>query len=167
LGESSLNRNISRVKQFMAERNTVLTKEEISKSLGITESYLYSILDLMQAFDIVEKVKRGVYYYFLKLSIPAPWDLTLRPRTHTQIHHRIRQRQLVKELSRHRIIIMLPSTHNQQLHLREISALLVRRRIASVKDPRASHSLPRILITIPMPPWRETRHYRGVESPTF
>ena len=79
MGKSSLNRNISIVKQFMAERNTVLTKEEISKSLGITESYLYSILDLMQAFDIVEKVKKGVYYYFLKLSIPAPWDLTLRP----------------------------------------------------------------------------------------
>jgi len=66
LRESPLNRNISRVKQFMAERNTVLTKEEISKSLGITESYLYSILDLMQAFDIVEKVKRGKNYYFLK-----------------------------------------------------------------------------------------------------
>ena len=68
MGKNSLNRNISRVKQFMAERNTALTKEEISKSTGITESYLTSILDLMQAFDIVEKVKRGVgvYYYFLK-----------------------------------------------------------------------------------------------------
>lgn len=56
------------MKQFMAERNTALTKAEISKPLGITESYLHSILDLMQAFDIVEKVKRGVgvYYYFLK-----------------------------------------------------------------------------------------------------
>ena len=50
----------------MAERNTALTKEEISKSTGITESYLPSILDLMQAFDIVDKVKRGKYYYFLK-----------------------------------------------------------------------------------------------------
>ena len=64
--ESPLNRNISRVKQLMAERNTVLTKEEISKSLGITESYLYSVLDLMQALDIVDKVKRGVTYYYLK-----------------------------------------------------------------------------------------------------
>jgi hypothetical protein len=61
-----MNRNISRVKQLMAERNTALTKEEISESLGITESYLNSILDLMQALDIVEKVNRGVYYYFLK-----------------------------------------------------------------------------------------------------
>jgi len=66
LGRSSVNRDISRVKQFMAERNTVLTKEEISKSLGITESHLYSILDLMQAFGIVEKVKRDRNYYFLK-----------------------------------------------------------------------------------------------------
>jgi hypothetical protein len=67
LGRSSLNRNISIVKQLMAERNTALTKEEISKFTGITESYLYSILDLMQALDIVDKVKRGKnYYYFLK-----------------------------------------------------------------------------------------------------
>ncbi len=61
-----LNSNVTRIKQYMAERNTTLTAEDISDSLGITKSYTYMILDLMQALDVVDKVKRGVTYYYLK-----------------------------------------------------------------------------------------------------
>jgi hypothetical protein len=65
-GKNHLNSNVTRIKQYMAERNTILTAEDISDSLGLTKSYTYTILDLMQALDVVDKVKRGLTYYYLK-----------------------------------------------------------------------------------------------------
>jgi len=66
LGRSSLNRSISRVKQYMAERGRALQVDEIAEHLGITNSTAYGILDLMETFGIIQKVKRGKYHYFLK-----------------------------------------------------------------------------------------------------
>jgi len=81
----------------MAERNTALMKEEISKSTGITESFLHSILDLMQALDIIEKVKRGKYYYFLKGKYDEEQLNSMLPPMKAPAAHSIRRTPRIRE----------------------------------------------------------------------
>ena len=57
---------IPKVKQYMSERNEALQVSDIVEHLGVSGSAAFGLLDLMYAFGILEKVKRGRTYYFLK-----------------------------------------------------------------------------------------------------
>jgi len=57
---------IPKVKQYMSERNEALQLRDVAEHLGVTVSTALGVLDLMGAFGIVQKVKRGRAYYFLK-----------------------------------------------------------------------------------------------------
>jgi len=57
---------IPKVKQYLSERNEALQVSEIAEHLGVVDGTAFGLLDLMCAFGIIEKVKRGRAYYFLK-----------------------------------------------------------------------------------------------------
>ena len=44
----------------------------------------------------------------------------MRTRTHPEVNHLFSHYRLVEELPRHRVVVMLPSMHDQQLHPRKI-----------------------------------------------
>jgi len=58
---------IPKVKQYLSENNESYRVSDIAEHLGTSDSAAYGLLDLMCAFEIVEKAKRGnTTYYFLK-----------------------------------------------------------------------------------------------------
>ena len=57
---------IPKVKQYMSETGRALQVSEVAEHLGVTDGTAWGVLDLMYAFDIVQKAKRGITYYFLK-----------------------------------------------------------------------------------------------------
>jgi len=57
---------IPKVKQYMSEQGRAMHPDEIAEYLEVTTSTAYGVLDLMDAFGIVQKVKRGRIYFFLK-----------------------------------------------------------------------------------------------------
>jgi len=66
LRKNIFNEAIPKVKQLMSEKGRALQADEIAEHLGVTNSTAYGILDLMEVFEITQRVKRGKYYYFLK-----------------------------------------------------------------------------------------------------
>jgi len=56
---------IPKVNQYMSETGRALQVSEVAEHLGVTDGTAYGVLDLMCAFGIVQKVKRGITYYFL------------------------------------------------------------------------------------------------------
>lgn len=59
--------NSNRIEQYLSEKGRAQTTREIAEGLGITTSSVHAILQLMEVFGTVEKVKRGGRYrYFLK-----------------------------------------------------------------------------------------------------
>ena len=63
---SLIQKQISKVEQILSESDRALNMKEIAELLEKTESIAYNIVTLMEAFEIVEKVKRGRYYFYLK-----------------------------------------------------------------------------------------------------
>jgi len=57
---------IPRVKQILSESDRALNTKEIAERLDVVDSTAHSLLTLMEAFEIVEKVMRGRYYFYLK-----------------------------------------------------------------------------------------------------
>ena len=58
---------IPKVKQYMSERNEALQLSDIAEYLEVSGSAAFGVLDLMYAFNIIDKAKRGrTTYYFLK-----------------------------------------------------------------------------------------------------
>ena len=57
---------IPKVKQYMSETNKALQISEVAEHLGVVDATAFQLLDLMGAFGIIDKVKRGRTYYFLK-----------------------------------------------------------------------------------------------------
>ena len=57
---------IPKVKQYMSETGRALNVSEVAEHLGVVDATAFGLLDLMCAFEILDKVKRGRTYYFLK-----------------------------------------------------------------------------------------------------
>ena len=57
---------IPKVKQYMSETGRALQVSEVAEHLGVVDATAFQLLDLMYAFGIVQKMKRGRTYYFLK-----------------------------------------------------------------------------------------------------
>jgi len=57
---------IPKVKQYMSETDRALQVSDVAEHLGVTDTTAFGVLDLMYAFGIVQKEKRGRTYYFLK-----------------------------------------------------------------------------------------------------
>ena len=57
---------IPKIKQYMSETDRALQASDIAEHLGVTDGTAWSVLDLMYAFGIIQKAKRGTTYYFLK-----------------------------------------------------------------------------------------------------
>jgi len=57
---------IPKVKQYMSETDRALQVSDVAEHLGVSDSTAFGVLDLMYAFGIVQKEKRGRTYYFLK-----------------------------------------------------------------------------------------------------
>ena len=57
----------ARVEKYLSEMDRAQTAKEVAQFLGITPSYAYGILQLMEVFGTVQMEKRGRrHYYFLK-----------------------------------------------------------------------------------------------------
>lgn len=56
---------IPKVKQYMSETGRALQVSEVAEHLGVVDATAFGLLDLMCAFEILDKVKRGRTYYFL------------------------------------------------------------------------------------------------------
>ena len=57
---------IPKIKQYLSENNEALLVEDIAEHLEVSGSAAFGLLDLMYAYEIVDKVKRGRTYYFIK-----------------------------------------------------------------------------------------------------
>ena len=57
---------IPKVKQYMSETDRALQVSDVAEHLGVADTTAFGVLDLMYAFGIVQKEKRGRTYYFLK-----------------------------------------------------------------------------------------------------
>jgi len=57
---------IPKVKQYMSETGRALNVSEVAEHLGVVDTTAFGLLDLMYAYEILDKVKRGRTYYFLK-----------------------------------------------------------------------------------------------------
>lgn len=66
MGKDRFEETILKVKQLMSEKGGPLQVVEIAEHIGVTKSSAYGILDLMEAFGVIQTVKRGKNYYFLK-----------------------------------------------------------------------------------------------------
>jgi len=67
LVKNILETGIPKIKQYLSERNEALQASEIAEHLGVVDGTAFGVLDLMGAFGIIEKAKRGrTTYYFLK-----------------------------------------------------------------------------------------------------
>ena len=55
-----------RVKKYMSEADRAVTADDIAQSLEMSLGGTSSVLKLMEVFKMVQKVKRGGTYYFLK-----------------------------------------------------------------------------------------------------
>ena len=58
-----------RIEKYLSERDRAQTANEIAESLGVAPATAYGILQLMEVFDTVHKVKRGGRYYYLPKGI--------------------------------------------------------------------------------------------------
>jgi len=57
----------ARVEKYLSEMDRAQTSKEVGVFLGVTTTYAYGILQLMEVFGTVQKAKRGMsHYYFLK-----------------------------------------------------------------------------------------------------
>lgn len=54
-----------RVKEYMAESDKAVTGEDIANYLGMSQGGVWNVMQLMMAFKMVQKVKRGRAYYVL------------------------------------------------------------------------------------------------------
>jgi len=63
---SQVQSQIPRVKKILSESDRALNTKEIAERLDVVDSTAHSLLTLMEAFEIVEKVMRGRYYFYLK-----------------------------------------------------------------------------------------------------
>ena len=57
---------IPKVKKYMSETDRALQVSDVAEHLGVSDTTAFGVLDLMYAFGIVQKEKRGRTYYFLK-----------------------------------------------------------------------------------------------------
>ena len=58
---------IPQVKQYMSETGRALQVGDVAEHLGVADGTAFGLLDLMGAFGIIDKAKRGrIHYYFLK-----------------------------------------------------------------------------------------------------
>jgi len=57
---------IPKVKQYMSETGRALNVSEVAEHLEVVNATAFGLLDLMYAYEILDKVKRGRTYYFLK-----------------------------------------------------------------------------------------------------
>ena len=64
--QTGLERGILVIKQYMSETKKAYTSKEIAAFHGTSVSNALGVLQIMEAFGLVEKKKRGVTYYFLK-----------------------------------------------------------------------------------------------------
>ena len=56
-----------RIEKYLSEKDRPQTVNEIAESLGVVTSSVYNVLQLMEVFSVVQRVKRmGRYRYFLK-----------------------------------------------------------------------------------------------------
>jgi len=55
-----------RVKKYMSESDKAVTVKDVAQFLEMSTSAAHSVLKLMEVFKIVQSVKRGRTYYFLK-----------------------------------------------------------------------------------------------------
>ena len=75
-----------RIEKYLSEKDRPQTTKEIAESLGVVTSSVYNVLQLMEVFGVVQRVKRmGRYRYFLKgvyddeqLSAMFPIDKVMR-----------------------------------------------------------------------------------------
>ena len=57
------------IEKCLSEKDRPQTAKEIAESLGLVTSSVYNVLQLMEVFGVVQKVKRmGRYRYFLRGS---------------------------------------------------------------------------------------------------
>jgi len=67
MGRKSLHETtFPRVKKYMSETDKAVTAEDIAQSLEMSLGGTKSVMQLMELFKMVQKVKRGRTYYFLK-----------------------------------------------------------------------------------------------------
>ena len=57
---------VQRLRNHMAEKGVALTAGEVAGLLGVSTNYAFDVLIYMEAMDIVQHVRRGKSFYFLK-----------------------------------------------------------------------------------------------------
>ena len=67
MGRKSLHEiTFPRVKKYMSEIDKAVTVKDIAQHLEMSPGGTYNVMQLMEVFKMVQKVKRGKHYYFLK-----------------------------------------------------------------------------------------------------
>jgi len=67
LGRKSLHETtFPKVRKYMSESDRAVTAEDIAQSLEMSVGGIKSVMQLMEVFKMIQKVKRGKVYYFLK-----------------------------------------------------------------------------------------------------
>ena len=67
MSKSSFEVTSTRVEQYLSERDRAASAKEVAEYLGVSTSSAYGILQLMDVFGTIQKLKRrGRHYYLLK-----------------------------------------------------------------------------------------------------
>jgi len=77
-----------KVIKFMSETDKAVTGEDIANYLGMSEGGVWNIMQLMELFKMVQKVKRGRTYYVLSGLSDEQIDSMLPPRKVAPIRRR-------------------------------------------------------------------------------
>jgi len=113
MGKSSFKATSERIEKYLSERDRAQTVKEIAELLGVATTTAHGILQLMELFGTVQKVRRGrSYYYFLKgvyddeqiSAMLPPKKVKPKPRLRTKLRPRrsklnVQEKFLEKQLS--------------------------------------------------------------------
>jgi hypothetical protein len=90
LSKSSFEVTSARVEQYLSGRDRAASAKEVAEFLGVATSTAYGILQLMEVFGTVQKVKRGGRHYYLLKGVHDEEQISamLPPERVARIPHR-------------------------------------------------------------------------------